>query len=86
MPQFQDPLAEKATQLGAEATAAFNEGVQNRDSGEHYVRLTAILAAVLFLVALGQRFKIRGVRYAVNVVAGCFLLYCLVLVITYPHP
>ena len=42
------------------------------------MRITVVLAAVLFLIAIGQRFKIRGVRYAVNIVAGIFLVYSLV--------
>jgi len=32
-------------------------GVESRDRAEHYVRVTVLLAAVLFLIALGQRFK-----------------------------
>ena len=40
-------------------------------TGEKYVRVTVILAAVLFLIAIGQRFKIRGVRYAVNTSPVC---------------
>ena len=47
--------------------------------------MTVILATVLFLVAIGQRFKIRSVRYAVNVVAGVFLVIALYLFLTYPH-
>jgi hypothetical protein len=85
MPQYKDPLAGEAKTLANEATTAFNEGVESRDRGEHYVRLTVILAAVLFLIALGQRFLIRRVRYALNIVAGLFLIYCIVLIATYPH-
>jgi hypothetical protein len=44
-----------------------------------------ILAAVLFLIAIGQRFQIRGVRYAVNVVAGVLLVYAMFLFFIYPH-
>ena len=85
MPQYKDPLSDHATALNDEATKAFDEGVSSRDTGEHYVRLTVILAAVLFLIAIGQRFKIRGVRYSVNIVAGVFLVYCIWLIATYPH-
>ena len=85
MPQYKDPLAEEAAKLNKEAAHAFNLGVDYRATGEHYVRITVILAAVLFLIALGQRFKIRGVRYAVNIVAGIFLVYSLYLLAIYPH-
>jgi hypothetical protein len=85
MPQYKDPLAEKAAELNKEAAHAFDLGVDYRATGEHYVRITVVLAAVLFLIAIGQRFKIRGVRYAVNIVAGVFLVYSLYLFAIYPH-
>ena len=85
MPEYEDPLAEKATELGKEASHAFDLGVDYRATGEHYVRITVVLAAVLFLIAIGQRFKIRGVRYSINIVAGIFLAYCLYLFAIYPH-
>ena len=53
-----------------EASHAFEEGVEYRETGEHYVRVTVILAAVLFLVAIGQRFTIRGVRLRRDVGGG----------------
>jgi hypothetical protein len=85
MPEFEDPLTEKAVELNEEASHAFDLGVENRLTGEDYVRVTVILAAALFLIAIGQRFKIRGVRYSVNAVAGVLLVYCVVLIVTYPH-
>jgi hypothetical protein len=85
MPEYKDPLAAQAKALASEASAAFDEGVHDRGIGEDYVRLTVILAAVLFLIAVGQRFKVRGVRLTVNGVAGAFLIYCVVLIIAYPH-
>jgi ferric-dicitrate binding protein FerR (iron transport regulator) len=85
MPEYEDPVLEEAEELAAEASHAFDLGVDYRRTGEHYVRVTVILAAVLFLIAIGQRFKIRGVRYAVNIVAGIFLIYALYLIVNYPH-
>jgi len=85
MPEYKDPLAEEAQGLADQATEAFNEGVHDRAVGEDYVRVTVILAAVLFLLAIGQRFRIRGVRLAVTGVAGVFLVYCVVLLASYPH-
>ena len=83
MPEFKDPLAEKATLLGDQATAAFESGATNRETGERYVRLTVILAAVLFLIAVGQRFRVRAVRIGVSATASVFLIYALVLALTY---
>jgi len=85
MPEYEDPLTEKAAEQNKEASHAFDLGVDYRATGEHYVRITVVLAAVLFLIAIGQRFKIRGVRYSINIVAGIFLAYCLYLFAIYPH-
>jgi len=85
MPGYEDPMVEKAAELDKEASHAFDLGVDYRATGERYVRITVVLAAVLFLIAIGQRFKVRGVRYAVNIVAGIFLVYCLYLFAVYPH-
>jgi hypothetical protein len=85
MPQYRDPLAARAGTLSDEATAAFNEGVDDRATAEGYVRVTVILAAVLFIIAIGQRFDLRRVRVGLSVVAGALLVYCFVLLIIYPH-
>lgn len=85
MPEYEDPVLEEAKELAAEATHAFNLGVETRATGEKYVRVTVILAAALFLIAIGQRFKVRGVRHSVNYVAGALLVYCLYLIAAYPH-
>ena len=85
MPEYKDLLVEKAAELSKEASHAFDLGVTYRATAEKYVRITVVLAAVLFMIAIGQRFKIRGVRYAVNIVAGVLLCYSLYLFLIYPH-
>jgi hypothetical protein len=85
MPEFTNPLAEKAAEINGVASHAFDQGVDTRLTAEKYVRVTVILAASLFLIAIGQRFKIRGVRWGVNTVAGVLLVYCVALIAVYPH-
>jgi hypothetical protein len=85
MPEYENPLADKAVELNNEAAHAFDLGVTTRLTGEKYVRVTVILAAALFLIAIGQRFKIKGVRNSVNSVAGLLILYCVFLIVSYPH-
>ena len=36
---------------------------------DKYIRATVLFALMLFLVAMGERFKVRGVRIAANTVA-----------------
>ena len=85
MPQYKDPVAAKAAELNNQATEEFGAGVESRDRAEHYVRITVLLAAVLFLIALGQRFTIRNVRRGMLSVAGVFLVYSVILLLTYPR-
>ena len=60
MPQYKDPLAAQASALNAQASQAYNAAIGDRDTSDKFVRLTVILAAVLFLVAeeIGQRFYV----------------------------
>jgi hypothetical protein len=85
MPQFRDSSAERSQAISEKADVKYEEAVEARHNGEKYVRLTVILAAVLFLIAISQRFVIRGVRWTVLAVAGGFLIYCVVLLIMYPR-
>jgi len=85
MPEFKDPLAARAATLSKQATEEFDKAVEDRSTGEHFVRLTVVFAAVLFLIAVGQRFKIRKVRLAVLGVAGVFLIYGIAVLASYPQ-
>jgi hypothetical protein len=84
MPQYKDPLAAKADALDAEADHAYETAVGVRETSDKFVRLTVILAAVLFLVAIGQRFHIRRVRLAMLGFAAVFLVYAILLLLSYP--
>jgi len=85
IPQYKDPLVGVADALSAKSTEAYDHGVESRDHADDYVRLTVILAAVLFLIAIGQRFHIRGVRLGVLGIAGALIVYAMVLLATYPR-
>jgi hypothetical protein len=85
MPEYRNALLEKADALNAEASAAFSEGTQARAVAENYVRSTVLLATVLFLVAVAQRFRIRNVRRGLLVVATALMVYALADVSMYPR-
>lgn len=65
MPQYHNANLDKAAELDRSAAAAFNEGNHQRDQADEYVRATVLLAVVLFLTALSQRFDIAFVRVAI---------------------
>jgi hypothetical protein len=85
MAGYEDPLLAQSDELSERSTEAFEEAVHARETGDDYVRITVVLAGVLFLIAVGQRFSVRGVRIAVLVIAGVFLTYGIVLLTMLPR-
>lgn len=73
MPEYQSAKAAKSAALGEQATGYFEQGVSTRETGDQFVRITVILAMVLLLTALSQRFKVLGPRVAIIAVAGVLL-------------
>jgi hypothetical protein len=85
MPQYRNPQLEEAKRLNAQASATFDEGTEARETADKYVRMTVLFALVLFLVAIGQRFRVRGVRIGAMAVAVGLLGYALYTVSTLPR-
>jgi hypothetical protein len=85
MPEYKNPDFEKAAELNDEASTSFEAGTEARETAEHYVRDTVLLATVLFLVALAQRFKIRAARLATGAVAIGVLIFALQSVMSLPR-
>jgi hypothetical protein len=85
MPEYHNPQAEQAEELNEKAAAAEEAGTEARHTAEKYVRATVLLALVLFMVALGQRFRIQGVRVATIVIAFGLFAYGLYQIATLPR-
>ncbi len=85
MPEYHNPGLEHADRLTQEASAAFTEGTRARETSDRYVRVTVLLATILFLTAIAQRFKIRRVRVGLFCVATALMVYALVAVASYPR-
>ena len=60
---------EQASELNEKAATLEHAGTEARHTAEQYVRATVLFALVLFLIAVGQRFRLRGVRIATIVMA-----------------
>ena len=76
----------QARLLNAQADAYFSQGESGAATADKYVRLTVLLAAVLFLVGIGSRFPVRVARYGLIGVAGALLLFSLVQLLGLPGP
>lgn len=85
MPSYRNANQEAAKRLNALASATFDEGTHARENAEKYVRDTVLFATVLFLVAIGQRFKAMRARLAVGVIAFCLLTFVVVSVVQLPR-
>ena len=85
MPEYHNEQIEHAAELNRQASEAFDGGTEARETGIDYVRLTVLLATVLFLVAVSQRFTYRAVRLTATMLAGGLLIIALFGVVTLPR-
>jgi len=85
MAEYTNANSQRSAQLAEEAKGHFEKGVSMRDSGDKYVKVTVLLATVLLLTALSQRFEILGPRVAVVAVAFALLLMATYWILTFPR-
>jgi hypothetical protein len=78
MKEYHNDNLQEAAEKSDQATELFEQGTAARGTSDKYVRATVVLATVLLLVAISQRFKTHRVRMGLAVVA--FLLLCIPLV------
>lgn len=85
MREYVNANAQEAGKLAEEATNYFEKGVSTRETGDSYVKVTVLLATVLLLTALSQRFDVLGPRVAVIAVAVALLIISSYLIVTLPR-
>lgn len=86
LPQYRIPQEADARRLTAKADAFFNEGQSAAGTADKYVRLTVLLAAVLFLIGIGSRIPARSARYGLVGVASVLLVISVVQLLGLPGP
>ena len=84
MAEYRSSRTEEAARLNDQATEIFEQGTRSRQLSDEYVRATVTLATVLLLIAISQRFHIRGVRVGLLVTA--MLLLCVPVYHSWPFP
>lgn len=85
MPEYRNPFREKAKHVNAEAQDAFSDGTDSRQHGEDYIRNTVLLAMVLFLAAIAQRFKDPLLRGVLNGIALVVMVAALLSLLNLPR-
>jgi hypothetical protein len=85
MPEYHNANAARAAALEHEATNRFDAGTSARAIADKYVRTTVLLATVLFLIALSQRFSFMPVRAALIGVSLLVLAFAVGSLASYPR-
>jgi hypothetical protein len=75
MPEYHNAKHEEFFGLSKQAAEVTDQGTQSGETGDQYVRITVLLATVLLITAIGQRFRFRAVRVTFMILA--WLLLCL---------
>ena len=78
MPEYHNANHEQFLRLNKQAVEIADQGTKSGETGDNYVRITVLLATVLLITAIGQRFHFKAVRVVFMVLA--FFLLCLPLV------
>jgi hypothetical protein len=84
LPEYHNPQTEQAETLNEQAATLEEAGTEARHTADEWVRATVLFALVLFLVAVGQRFRVRGVRIATIAMALALFSYGLYEIVTLP--
>jgi hypothetical protein len=73
MPEYHNAKHEQFLSLNKQATEIADRGAKSGETGDNYVRITVLLATVLLITAIGQRFRFKTARIAFMILA-CLLL------------
>jgi len=85
MAEYRSARTERGHELARKASQLHEEGVMGREKGDEYVRITVVLATVLLLTALSQRFHLRTLRIALLSLAMVMLAVALFWLATFPR-
>ena len=75
MPEYHNAKHEQFLSLNKQAADVADRGAKSGETGDQYVRITVLLATVLLITAIGQRFRFKSVRVVFMILAS--LLLCL---------
>ena len=86
MPEYREPEAAKARALTVKAERLFEEGSDQGEDGDKYVRITVYLATVLFLVGISTQFPIRAARYTLIGLGAVIMTFSVAQLAQLPAP
>jgi hypothetical protein len=86
MSQYKPTGAALAKRLDAQADSQYAYGEHAAETGDAFIRVTVILASVLFIVGISSHFPVSSVRLGLVVVGGVLLLVAAVQILRLPGP
>jgi hypothetical protein len=75
MSEYHNAKHEQFLGLTKQAADMADQGTKSGETGDQYVRITVLLATVLLITAIGQRFRFKSVRVLFMILA--WLLLCI---------
>jgi hypothetical protein len=86
MPQYHPTGAALSRRLDRAANAYYAAGESAASTGDKYIRVTVILASVLFIVGISTHFPLRTVRYGLVTLGAGLLLFAAIEILSLPGP
>jgi hypothetical protein len=86
MPEYHPTGAAAAKVLDAQADTYYAQGQHAAVTGDKYIRVTVILASVLFLVGISSHFPLTGIRIGLVIVGAALLVFAAVEILQLPGP
>lgn len=86
MPQYRAPGLALSRTLDRRADGLYADGQHAAVTGDKYIRVTVILASVLFLVGISSHFPLPGIRIGLVGVGAALLVFAAVQILQLPRP
>jgi hypothetical protein len=85
MSDYHNAKHEQFLGLNKQAADVTDRGTKSGETGDQYVRITVLLATVLLITAIGQRFRFRAVRIVFMILASLLLCFPLLQMLMLPR-
>jgi hypothetical protein len=85
MPEYHNANHEQFLSFNKQAAEVTDQGTKSGETGDQYVRITVLLATVLLITAIGQRFRFKFVRVVFMILASLLLSLPLLQLIMLPR-
>ena len=86
MPEYKPTGAALSRRLDRTADAYYASGEHAASTSDKYIRVTVILASVLFLVGISSHFPLRSVRYGLVTLGAALLIFAAIQILSLPGP